>query len=185
MEQGVEGVVLHKPAGVGTVYYDVGDFLLTSGNHLMGRLIKFGQGNSLWGVKKAYAHWCHAAVVAEQDGTLLEALASGITRSHIDDYTGRDYYLVRIAATDTDREQIRRFLWSAYGARTRYGVATIASIVLTLAFGSRLVFGTSGTAICSGYACEALCRAGYVFPKAPSHMTPGDLAMMFDIPARS
>ena len=163
-------------------WYNVGDFLLTHSKAPLGKLIRFAQGNSLYGVKPAYAWWNHVAVVAAEDGTLLEALLPGIARGHINDYAGSDYYLVRLEISQPDREQVREFLWSAYEARTRYGVATIASISLTLLTGSSFIFGKAGTAICSGYCAEALCRAGYIWPKPPSHMMPGDLAQVFNIP---
>ncbi len=39
----------------------------------------------------------------------------------------------------------------------------------------------SGTAICSGFVCDALTRAGYIWPRPPISMMPADLARYFDV----
>lgn len=156
-----------------------GDFILTRGNALVNRLIHFGQKNSIYGVEPKYASLSHAILVTSEEGHLAEALTTGVVRTHIDDYWGKSYYIVKLGMSPEDRKQIVRFAEAVVNARTRYGFTTIASIILTLLTGSRLIFGHSGTAICSGFVSEALCRAGYIFPKPPSHMMPGDLGQMF------
>ncbi len=159
----------------------VGDFVLTSGPYLSSKLIRFGQRVSLWGTPPEYAHWNHVALVIDPSGNLYEALGKGIEKTNISRYKDFDYRVARIQASDEDRRQILDFANSAFRARTRYGYLTILSIVLTLLTGSRLILGWAGTAICSGFVAEALCRAGYIFDKPPSHMMPADLARMLNV----
>lgn len=172
------------PPGVGPDIQgtlDIGDVVLTRGNSMMSKLIRFGQRYSLWGVDPVYAKWNHAGIITSPEGDMDEALLSGIVPTHISDYRSREYYIVHLNLSDLDKAQIEEFCSSARGVRTRYGVVTILSIIVTLLTGSKLVFSRAGTAICSGYVSEALCRAGFIFPKAPSHMMPGDLAQMFQV----
>ncbi len=64
---------------------------------------------------------------------------------------------------------------------TTYGWLTILSLFFTLSLGSTIMFGKIGTAICSGFASEALVRAGEIFPGHRLTMMPADLAEHFSI----
>lgn len=156
-----------------------GDFLLTHGDYFVSRLIRFGQKLRH---QERYARWNHAVLVLSEYGQIAEALSQGVVENHISKYEGKDYYLVRLqGVSDEDRKQMMAFAESVLTSpdRTEYGWPTIASIVLTLLTGSRLVFGLVGTAICSGFVAEALVRTGVIFDKPPSHMMPADLAKKY------
>jgi hypothetical protein len=156
-----------------------GDFLLTRGDYLVSRLIRFGQRLRH---EERYAQWNHAVLVLSKDGRIAEALSKGVVENHISKYHGKRYYLVRLQGVrDEDRNQMMAFAASVLESsdRTEYGWLTIASIILTLLTSSRLVFGMAGTAICSGFVAEALVRTGIIFDKPPSHMMPADLAKKY------
>jgi hypothetical protein len=156
-----------------------GDFLLTHGDYLVSRLIRFGQRLRH---EERYARWNHAVLVLSEDGQIAEALSQGVVENHISKYEGKGYYLVRLqGVSDADRNQMMAFARSVLGSpdRTEYGWLTIASIILTLLTSSRFVFGMVGTAICSGFVAEALVRTGIIFDKPPSHMMPADLAKKY------
>jgi len=162
-----------------------GDFLLTHGDYIMSRLIRFGQRLSH---EERYARWNHAVLVLSEDGRIAEALSHGVVENHISQYEGKDYYLVRLQdVSDEDRKEMMAFASSVLSSpdRTEYGWLTIASIILTLLTSSRFVFGMVGTAICSGFVAEALVRTGVIFAKPPSHMTPADLAEKYLTPSQA
>lgn len=156
-----------------------GDFLLTHGDYLVSRLIRFGQRLRY---EQQYARWNHAVLVLSEDGRIAEALSQGVVETNIADYEGKDYYLVRLqGVSEEDREEMMTFANAVLSSpdRTEYGWLTIVSIILTLLTGSKLVFGMVGTAICSGFVAEALVRTGVIFEKPPSHMMPADLAKKY------
>jgi hypothetical protein len=162
-----------------------GDFLLTHGDYLVSRLIRFGQRLSH---EERYARWNHAVLVLSKDGRIAEALSQGVVETHVSKYEGKDYYLVRLqGVSDEDRGQMMAFANSVLSSpdRTEYGWLTIASIILTLLTTSRFVFGMVGTAICSGFVAETLVRTGVIFEKPPSHMMPADLAKKYLTPSQA
>lgn len=162
-----------------------GDFLLTHGDYLVSRLIRFGQRLRH---EDRYARWNHAVLILSEDGRIAEALSQGVVENHISKYEGEDYYLVRLQGVrDEDRNQMMVFARSVLDSldRTEYGWLTIASMILTLLTSSRFVFGMVGTAICSGFVAEALVRTGVIFEKPPSHMLPADLARKYLTPSQA
>lgn len=171
-------MIIYSAPGESVDEMKPGDFVLTHGSYFTSKLIRFGQGLRF---PKEYAYYNHAALVRTSDGYLAEALGSGVVTTHISRYTPKEYTLVRIDASDEDRDQISWFARSVEEARWRYGYSTIVSVGFSVLTGSKFVFGKVGTAICSGFVAEALTRAGYIFNKPPSYMTPADLAMYFDV----
>lgn len=169
----------YAPAGTDATTFEPGDFLLTRGDYWSSRIIRLGQ---RFRFPKEFARYNHAALVLDSNGSIVEALGQGIVKRHVSEYRPKNYYLVKIEASDEDREQIVRYAESVLEARYRYGWLTIVSVGLSLLTGSSLVFARASTAICSGFVSDALVRAGYVFPKPPAFMVPADLAEFFDIP---
>lgn len=154
-----------------------GDFFLTRREgSLMGSLISFGQDLRL---PYEDAKWSHAVLVTSNSGDTKEALEFGIEESSIERYRHHEVEYFPLLISKEDREQMVYFADEVYASKERYGYVTIASVIFSLATGSKFVFGRAGTSICSGFVAEALCRAGYVFPKPPAYMTPGDLNYMF------
>jgi hypothetical protein len=164
----------HEPAQLAA-----GHVLLTHGRHWPARIIRFGQRLRFTGRRAPFAYWNHVALVLNADGDLAEALGRGVVRTNIEKYRDTTYELVRIDCSDEDREQIAAFAQAVLAARWRYGWWTIVALALTLLTGSRFVFGRVGTAICSGFAAEALVRAGLIFARPPAFMLPADLAEHF------
>jgi len=118
-----------------------------------------------------------------EDGAIVEALARGVTRRHLDCYTSRDYQIVRIQGSRQDREQVVAFAEWAARECSRYGFLTIASIALCVITGCRVTFFVDGELICSGLVARALERTTAVFDVDPVHMTPADLARYYQVPA--
>lgn len=119
----------------------------------------------------------------DAEGNLGEALSAGVVRTNLSEYEGTDYHLVRVRCAEADRKQIAAFAAAVLDAphRTTYGWLTIVSLFFTLTFGSTFVFGKIGTAICSGFASEALVRMGAILPRPPAYMMPADLAEHFSV----
>lgn len=160
-----------------------GYVVLTHGDRWTSRLIRFGQRLRFRGERRRYARWNHVALVLDAEGNLAEALSDGVVKTNIAKYKGSDYHLVRVECAEADREQIAAFADDVLNAphRTEYGWLTIASLFFTLAFGSTIMVGKIGTAICSGFASEALTRMGAIFPRPPAYMMPADVAEHFAV----
>ncbi len=160
-----------------------GDIVLTHGSYWTSRMIRFGQRLRFRGARQRFAHWNHVALVLDEEGNLGEALSDGVVRTKLSNYTGTEYHVVRVQCSDEDRTQIAAFATAVLDApsRTRYGWLTIVSLFFTLTLGSKIVFGKVGTAICSGFACEALVRTGAIFPRPPAYMMPADVAEYFGV----
>jgi hypothetical protein len=176
-------LVEQYPPGEAAAELRTGYIVLTHGSHWTSRMIRFGQRLRFRGPRRPFAHWNHVALVLDAEGNLGEALSDGVVRTNLSKYKGTDYHLVRVECTETDRQQIAAFATAVLDApqRTRYGWLTIVSLFFTLAFGSTFVFGKIGTAICSGFASEALVRMGAIFPRPPAYMMPADLAEYFSV----
>lgn len=184
-----EGVEAYAP-GESAASWRPGDLVLTHGSAWTSRLIRFGQRLRIHGDDRKYTHWNHVAIVVADDGSLVEALGAGVTRTHVSKYEPREYRVLRIDASAADRAQAVRFcLYAAgevyangvpRGERIRYGWVTIVSIAFTLITGARFSFQLDGTEICSGLAARAMERTGAIFNRGPSHVMPADIAKYFD-----
>jgi len=175
--------VEHFGPGKSATALQTGYIVLTHGDHWTSRLIRFGQRLRFRGTRRKYARWNHVALVLDTNGTLAEALSDGVDKTNISKYEGSDYHLVRVECAEVDRRQIAAFAQAVLGSknRTKYGWLTIVSLFFTLAFGSTIMVGKIGTAICSGFASEALTRAGAIFPRPPAYMMPADVAEHFSV----
>ena len=174
----MEARYFYAPVGTDAAAFEPGDFILTRGDYWSSKLIRFGQSLKF---PPGFARYNHAALVLDSDGSIAEALGQGVVKRHVSEYRPSNYYLVKIKASEEDREQIVRYAESVLRARYRYGWLTIVSVGLSLLTGSSLVFALASTAICSGFVADALVRAGYIFPKPSAFMVPADLARHFDI----
>lgn len=173
----------HFGPGESATSLETGYIVLTHGDHWTSKLIRFGQRLRFRGSRGKYARWNHVALVLDSEGNLGEALSGGVERTHISKYEGSDYHLVRVECAQVDREQIAAFADAVLDApqRTKYGWLTIVSLFFTLTLGSTILIGKIGTAICSGFASEALTRMGAIFPRPPAYMMPADLAEHFSV----
>jgi hypothetical protein len=176
--------VEHCPPGRGAAAFLPGDFILVHDGTFYGRLVRFGEGLRVHGADRKFAYWNHAALIVSADGGLIEAAGRGVRRSTLASYAPMDYQLVRIDATDKDRDEAVHFAAWALGAHSRYGWATIVSITLSVLTGCKLSFFVEGEFICSGLVARAMERTTAVFSLDPVHITPADLAKYYGVPGR-
>jgi hypothetical protein len=175
--------VEHYPPGRAALAPGAGDFIVIHGSDFFSRLIRFGETLRVSAANRRYAYWNHAALVTGPSGTLVEATAKGVRHSDLVSYTGSDYYLVRITASDEDRSEVVGFGEWAAEVHASYGWLTIASIVLTILTGCKLTFFIDGEFICSGLVARAQERTRALFSSDPVHITPAQLAQYYGVPS--
>jgi len=156
-----------------------GDFILTHNDAWTSRLIRFGQRLRFRGAKAKYAYWNHTALVVDGEGTIVEALGSGVAQRSIHDYEPTQYTVVRIAASDEDRAEAADFARCSIGAE--YGFVTVVSIAISLVTGGTLAFAIDGQLICSGLVARALERTTAIFKHDPARIMPAELAELYDV----
>lgn len=159
--------------------FDRGDFVLVAGSHFNSRLIRFGQRLHSSGVDRCYSRWTHAALIANRDGTLIEAVGRGVRQSHLDAYRHEEYVVVHLHISAEDRDQVVEFAEWALEHKARYSRLQTVSMGLALLTGSRLTFFIDGQFVCSGLVARALERTANIFDRDPTHMAPAHLASYF------
>lgn len=169
--------ICFSPEGSIDTDFHSGDFILTYHDGIYSDLINVGQRLRFRGKDSKYAKYTHAALIINQEGDLIEALAEGIVKSNISKYSPIEYIHVAIQASDEDRTEMLRFANSCLGEK--YGWMTIASIAFSLLSGLKLSFGFDGQEICSGLVARALERTTAIFPRDASHIMPADLAKYY------
>jgi len=132
-----------------------------------------------------WARFSHAGVVVRhpQSGKLMiaEALAHGVCYSPIDKYDPENCrWIADVVDDEHDLEQFRRFAGDVIDAKTRYGFVVFLSLFVycvtaSLTFLPTIVIMQSGTAICSGFVCDALRPAGYIWRREAFFMMPADI----------
>jgi len=173
--------VTAHPAGETAPDPHVGDFLLTGlrSQGIVSWAIRTG--SWLRRYEKPFRRFSHTALVIADDGTLAEARATGVVRTPLSRYDPADYVLVRTEVGDHDRAQVLAFAESVLAARTGYGFVTFVGLAFYCLTGAQVCIQQAGTAICSGFVCDALTRAGFIWPRPPYAMMPADLARFFDV----
>lgn len=173
--------VTHHPKGDTAGNLRVGDFLLTGvkAQGVVSWAIKTGA--LLRGYPKPCRRFSHAALVIDADGTLAEAVATGVVRSPISKYKPADYVIVRTEVDEHDARQVLAFAEDVIRARTRYGFVTFVGLALYCLTGAQLCIQQAGTAICSGFVSDALTRSRFIWPRPPFAMMPADLAQYFHV----
>jgi hypothetical protein len=167
--------------GVATDRLDVGDFVLCHRRGLIAALIRFGQAVRFRGERRRFAYWSHAALVVSTDGAIVEALARGVQRGHIDAYRDVEYTVVRTRTTRQDAQQILFFVDRVAGFR--YGWSTIVCCALGLVTGGKITFGFQGQSICSGLVARSQERSGAYFDRLAEDCMPADLAEHYRVSA--
>ncbi|MGZ4304628.1 MAG: hypothetical protein ACXVSL_07140, partial [Solirubrobacteraceae bacterium] len=166
--------VTRHPPGKRATNLHVGDFLLTglTQQGLISRAIKLG--SWLRGYERPYQRFSHAALVISTDGTLAEALANGVRRNPISKYDQADYRIVHTHVDGQDQAEILEFANSVLKSHEAYGYSTFAGLAVYCLTGAQLCVQDAGTAICSGFVCDALTRAGFIWERPPFAMMPAD-----------
>ena len=156
-----------------------GDFVLVAGDHFNSRLIRFGQRLRIRGADRVYVKWTHAALIVDDDGTLVEAVGAGVRRWHLDRYRDADYVVVALETSEENRDEVVRFAEWALQRRARYSRLSTVSTALSMLTGSKLTFFIDGQFVCSGLVARALERTGSIFDRDSAHIAPADLAKYF------
>jgi hypothetical protein len=166
-------------AGEAPEKYVPGDFILVSSKGFLAKCIRFGQFFRYHGKMKPFAHWNHAAMIIDEQGTIVEAMGRGVVENNIIDYKNVEYYYVTTKLNKQSRDQAvaacKSFL------KDKYAWLTILSIALELATGISLQFNSKNTMICSGVVAQSLWAGGVIFDHNPYQMMPADLAAAFNI----
>jgi len=170
----------HFAPGETATEFEPGDFILVKGHGLKGSLIKFGQWMRIHGADRKYVDWVHAALIVDRDGTLIEAVGTGIREAPLDYYTGEHYQVFRIKTSDENRAEAVSFARSALDKHAKYGWLAIVSIGLSMLTGGKLTFYIDGQYVCSVLVATALERTGSIFNRSAANITAADLAKYFD-----
>lgn len=153
-----------------------GDFVLTIISGHTGFWVRMAQ--AMIGDTTKYTH---AALVVDEDGTLIEAMPGGARLNNLDHYRGQDVYYHR--ANYLTEEQRTLAGWHGRMAEgTPYSFADYLALGLTY-FGYsprwlRRYISNSNRMICSQLVDECFRRAGFdMFDdgRLPEDVTPGDL----------
>jgi hypothetical protein len=131
---------------------------------------------------RAYAHWSHAALVADLDGRLIEAVPHGVVYSRLDRYREREYHYVRLNTPPRARREAVAFAASCVGQR--HWAATGALLALRAITRGRVPLSMSGPQACVSVVAGALSRAGETFERPAVVMLPGDLARHYGVQNR-
>ncbi|HEY6425332.1 MAG TPA: hypothetical protein VIY28_19240 [Pseudonocardiaceae bacterium] len=170
----------HFAPGRNATEFDPGDFILVRGHGFQGWLITSGQKMRIRGADRKYVDWAHAALIVDRDGTLIEAVGTGVREWSLDRYEDRQYQIFRINASDEDRAQAVAFARWVQERHAMYGPLTCVSIALSMLTGSKLTFFIDGQFVCSGLVASALERTGSIFNRSAANITAADLAKYFD-----
>jgi hypothetical protein len=166
-------------AGKTPVNFVPGDFVLVSTKGILAKFIRFGQFFRYHGKMKSFAYWNHAAMIVDEDGTIVEAVGRGVVVNNISDYKGVEYYYVSTKINKQSRDQTvvacKSFI------KDKYGFVTIISIALELLTGIKIQFNSSNSMICSAVVAQSLWAGGFIFDRNPYQMMPADLAAAFGV----
>ena len=116
--------------GEAAAEFDRGDFVLVAGTHLNSRLIQFGQKLRIRGADRRHVKWTHAALIVDRDGSLIEAVGTGVRRWHLDRYRNDDYVVVRLHTSEENRDEVVRFAEWALRRGSSYSRLSTVSIAL-------------------------------------------------------
>lgn len=146
-----------------------GDIILCHSSGILGKLIRIGE--RIRDPRKS-AKWNHAAVVLDNNGSIMEALKHGISLGNISAYP--DHEVISNNFTQPQVEDLLRYAKAMQGVP--YGYLTIISIALDLLLPFIAHFRSGKTLICSEFAAKTWEHAGWICPKIDtSHVMPSDL----------
>jgi uncharacterized protein YycO len=157
-----------------------GDFMLAHRHHLIARLISLAQSRRFKGPDAKYAHWSHAAVVAE-DGTVIEAEIDGIVRSPITKYRLGEYRVVRLDGMLDEAARRRVVAYASTQLGQAFGFLDMAGASVYLLTGLPVRMVRRHHEICSSLVVRALQAGGLLGELDPALTLPADLAKRFDV----
>lgn len=159
-----------------------GDFILTHRQRRpMPALITLAQRRRFRGAARPYAHWSHAALIVDTDGTLVEAEGTGVRRSPLDKYHGNEYHLVRMDGRLDDDQRSAAARAAAGWVGDVFGYLVMLDLTVWLLTGLQLRWIRRDHQVCSGLVARALTIAGQRFARDPAFMLPADLAEAYQV----
>jgi uncharacterized protein YycO len=158
-----------------------GDFILAHRHHLIANLISLAEKRRFRGADAVYAHWSHAAIVVEKDGTLVEAEMMGVKVSPISRYRDDEYHLVRLPSEFTPEGRARAVAFAKGQVGQGFGYLDMFGAIIYLLTGWPMRLVRRNHEICSSLVVRALQAGGLVPQLDPALTLPGDLAKRFDV----
>ena len=119
------------------------------------------------GADAPFAHWSHAAIVAE-DSTVIEAEIGGIVRSPISKYREDEYHLVRLDGELDDAARARVMAYATGRIGQAFGYLDLAGTALYLLTGRPFRMVRKQHEICSSLVVRALQRGGLLLDLDPA-----------------
>jgi hypothetical protein len=158
-----------------------GDFILAHRHHLIANLISLAQKRRFRGDDAVYAHWSHAALVIETDGTLVEAEMMGVRKSPIARYRDDEYHLVRLGPEFTPEARTQAVAFAKGQIGQGFGYLDMLGAIIHLLTGRPMRLVRRNHEICSSLVARALQAGGLVPQLDPALTLPGDLAKLFEV----
>jgi hypothetical protein len=162
-------------------FFVPGDFILAHRHHLIANLISMAEKRRFKGADSVYAHWSHAALIVENEGTLVEAEMTGVQRSPISRYRDDEYHLVRLGPAFAPEARARAVAFAKGQVGQGFGYLDMLGAILYLLFGWPLRLVRRNHEVCSSLVVRALQAGGLVPELDPALTLPGDLAKLFDV----
>jgi uncharacterized protein YycO len=156
-----------------------GDFILAHRHHAIARLITLAQSRRFKGPDARFAHWSHAAVVAD-DATVIEAEIGGIVRSPISRYRPDEYRVVRLDGILSDDARARVVAYASAQLGQSFGFLDMAGASVYLLTGLPVRTVRRHHEICSSLVVRSLQEGGMLEDLDPALTLPADLAKRFD-----
>ena len=134
-----------------------------------------------YGVASPHTRYSHAAIVyyasALDAVRIVEATAaSGVQIALLPKYDDSHSDVVATHVDEHHWPDVKRYLDDVLEARTSYDFVTYIGLTMYSLTGTKLCIQRAGSAICSGLVCDALTRAGIVWPRPPFACTPADIS---------
>jgi len=157
-----------------------GDFILAHRHRTLAGLISQAQKRRFKGADAPYAHWSHAAIIAE-DSTVIEAETRGIVRSPISKYREDEFHVVRLEGELDEAARARVMAYATGRIGQGFGFLDLAGTGVYLLTGWPLRLVRKQHEICSSLVVRALQRGGLLMDLDPAITLPADLAKRFAV----
>lgn len=161
--------------------FSPGDFILTHRRNPISALISFGEKRRFRGADAPFAHWSHCALVVEEDGSVVEAEATGVRKSPIARYRDSEYHLVRLGPDLSSGGRESAVAYADRQIGQAFGFLALAGAALYLVTGWPLHVMRGNHQVCSGLVTRALQAGGLLRGFDPATTLPADLAKAFAV----
>lgn len=158
-----------------------GDFILAHRHHPIAGLISLAQKRRFKGADAVFAHWSHAALVVDENGSLVEAEINGVRQNPISRYRAGEYHLVRLGSEFSSEGRAAAVAYAGQQVGQGFGFLDMFGASLYLLFGWPVHLVRRGHEICSGLVVRALQAGGLVPELDPLLTLPADLAKRYDV----